>query len=149
MSRCKITAGCNSCVFCELKQLLLQVQTRTFFCFCSRGGHMVDHPAYLSPQTVLTFVLSRHRSVAPHTPRILLHGPPGSGKSLQAALIAQKYNIVNSKPSITAAPSLLSLQYRSPHLATLSVSKCNLYSYVSPCFICGSLVLIKQVASTS
>ncbi|XP_046904465.1 adenylate kinase 8 [Hypomesus transpacificus] len=44
---------------------------------------------------VLMYVLSRHRSVAPHTPRILLFGPPGSGKSLQAKLISQKYNIVN------------------------------------------------------
>ncbi|KAI4882208.1 hypothetical protein NFI96_034144, partial [Prochilodus magdalenae] len=44
---------------------------------------------------VLTYVLSRHRSAAPHTPRIILLGPPGSGKSLQAGLIAQKYNLVN------------------------------------------------------
>ncbi|XP_010898403.2 adenylate kinase 8 isoform X2 [Esox lucius] len=44
---------------------------------------------------VLTYVLSRHRSVAPHTPRVLLFGPPGSGKSLQAKLISQKYNTVN------------------------------------------------------
>ncbi|MGH0155961.1 UNVERIFIED_CONTAM: hypothetical protein FKN15_030324 [Acipenser sinensis] len=54
-----------------------------------------DQPSIDVFSQVLTFVLSRHRSVAPHTPRILLHGPPGSGKSLQAALIAQKYNIVN------------------------------------------------------
>ncbi|XP_041756491.1 adenylate kinase 8 isoform X4 [Coregonus clupeaformis] len=44
---------------------------------------------------VLTYILSQHRSVAPHTPRVLLFGPPGSGKSLQAKLISQKYNIVN------------------------------------------------------
>ncbi|XP_029469693.1 adenylate kinase 8 isoform X3 [Rhinatrema bivittatum] len=44
---------------------------------------------------VLTFVQSRHRNAAPHTPRILLFGPPGSGKSLQAALMTQKYGIVN------------------------------------------------------
>nr|XP_014341646.1 PREDICTED: adenylate kinase 8 isoform X2 [Latimeria chalumnae] len=44
---------------------------------------------------VLTYVKSQHRSPAPHTPRIVLYGPPGSGKSLQAALIAQKYSIVN------------------------------------------------------
>ncbi|XP_030647836.1 adenylate kinase 8 [Chanos chanos] len=43
----------------------------------------------------LRFVLSRHRSAAPHTPRILLFGPPGSGKSLQARLLAQKYKIIN------------------------------------------------------
>ncbi|XP_055776503.1 adenylate kinase 8 isoform X3 [Salvelinus fontinalis] len=44
---------------------------------------------------VLTYILSRHCSVAPHTPRVLLFGPPGSGKSLLAKLISQKYNIVN------------------------------------------------------
>ncbi|KAL7839846.1 hypothetical protein SRHO_G00265040 [Serrasalmus rhombeus] len=44
---------------------------------------------------VLTYVLSRHRSAAPHTPRIILLGPPGSGKSLQARLIAKKYDIVS------------------------------------------------------
>ncbi|XP_062873818.1 adenylate kinase 8 [Trichomycterus rosablanca] len=44
---------------------------------------------------VLSYVLSRHRSAAPSTPRILLLGPPGSGKSLQAGLISQKYNVVN------------------------------------------------------
>ncbi|XP_027018590.2 adenylate kinase 8 isoform X2 [Tachysurus fulvidraco] len=44
---------------------------------------------------VLSYVLSRHRSDAPHTPRILLFGPPGCGKSLQASLLAQKYNLVD------------------------------------------------------
>uniref|UniRef100_A0AAR2KXG7 Nucleoside-diphosphate kinase n=1 Tax=Pygocentrus nattereri TaxID=42514 RepID=A0AAR2KXG7_PYGNA len=44
---------------------------------------------------VLTYVMSRHRSAAPHTPRIILLGPPGSGKSLQARLIAKKYDIVS------------------------------------------------------
>ncbi|XP_056601569.1 adenylate kinase 8 isoform X2 [Triplophysa dalaica] len=43
----------------------------------------------------LNFVLSRHRSAAPFTPRILLFGPLGSGKSLQAKLITQKYGTVN------------------------------------------------------
>ncbi|KAJ8379716.1 hypothetical protein SKAU_G00004940 [Synaphobranchus kaupii] len=44
---------------------------------------------------VLTSVLHRPRCVAPHTPRVLLLGPPASGKSLLAERIAQKYNIVN------------------------------------------------------
>lgn len=48
----------------------------------------------------LTYVQTRHRSAAPFTPRILFCGPPGSGKSLQAALIAQKYGVVNSKFSV-------------------------------------------------
>uniref|UniRef100_A0A8C8VG37 Nucleoside-diphosphate kinase n=1 Tax=Pelusios castaneus TaxID=367368 RepID=A0A8C8VG37_9SAUR len=44
---------------------------------------------------MLAFVESQPRSAAPFTPRILLCGPPGSGKSLQAALLAQKYGVVN------------------------------------------------------
>ncbi|KAM6954520.1 adenylate kinase 8 [Aplochiton taeniatus] len=44
---------------------------------------------------VLNYILSLQRTMAPHTPRILLFGPPGSGKSLMAKLISQKYNIVN------------------------------------------------------
>ncbi|XP_053337255.1 adenylate kinase 8 isoform X1 [Clarias gariepinus] len=44
---------------------------------------------------VLSYILSRHRSDAPHTPRILLFGPPGCGKSLQAGSLAQKYNLVD------------------------------------------------------
>ncbi|XP_039620234.1 adenylate kinase 8 [Polypterus senegalus] len=54
-----------------------------------------DQPCIDVFSQVLTFVLSRHRSVAPFTPRILLFGSPGSGKSLQAELLSQKYNIVN------------------------------------------------------
>ncbi|XP_003229468.1 adenylate kinase 8 [Anolis carolinensis] len=42
----------------------------------------------------LSFVQSRFRSEAPFLPRVLLLGPPGSGKSLQAALLAQKYGLV-------------------------------------------------------
>ncbi|XP_035386002.1 adenylate kinase 8 [Electrophorus electricus] len=44
---------------------------------------------------VLTYVMTRPHSAAPHTPRILLLGPPGSGKSLQASLLAHKYSIVD------------------------------------------------------
>ncbi|XP_036383951.1 adenylate kinase 8 [Megalops cyprinoides] len=44
---------------------------------------------------VLTQVQCRSRSAAPHTPRVLLLGPPASGRSLQAGLLAQKYNLVN------------------------------------------------------
>ncbi|XP_053551924.1 adenylate kinase 8, partial [Bombina bombina] len=54
-----------------------------------------DQPCMDVFSQVLTFVLSRPRSLAPHTPRILLYGPPGSGRSLQAALLAEKYGLVN------------------------------------------------------
>uniref|UniRef100_A0A8U7NK07 Adenylate kinase 8 n=1 Tax=Corvus moneduloides TaxID=1196302 RepID=A0A8U7NK07_CORMO len=54
-----------------------------------------DQPSVDVLSQVLAFVQSRHRSAAPFTPRILFCGPPGSGKSLQAALIAQKYDVVN------------------------------------------------------
>ncbi|XP_069465415.1 adenylate kinase 8 [Ambystoma mexicanum] len=54
-----------------------------------------DQPCLDVFSQAVTFVQSRHRSVAPHTPRILLYGPPGSGRSLQAALLAQRYGIVD------------------------------------------------------
>ncbi|XP_028918076.1 adenylate kinase 8 [Ornithorhynchus anatinus] len=54
-----------------------------------------DQPCVDVFYQALTYVQSQHRSNAPFTPRILLCGPPGSGKSLQAALLAQKYGIVN------------------------------------------------------
>uniref|UniRef100_A0ABM5F6J2 Adenylate kinase 8 isoform X1 n=2 Tax=Pogona vitticeps TaxID=103695 RepID=A0ABM5F6J2_9SAUR len=44
---------------------------------------------------VLSHVQVPPRIAAPFSPRILLCGPPGSGKSLQAALLAQKYGIIN------------------------------------------------------
>uniref|UniRef100_A0A8D0E553 Nucleoside-diphosphate kinase n=1 Tax=Salvator merianae TaxID=96440 RepID=A0A8D0E553_SALMN len=43
----------------------------------------------------LQLAVSRPRSDAPFTPRVLLLGPPGSGKGLQAALLAQKYGLVH------------------------------------------------------
>ncbi|XP_044875440.1 adenylate kinase 8-like [Mauremys mutica] len=54
-----------------------------------------DQPCADVFSQVLTFVESQPRSAAPFTPRVLLCGPPGSGKSLQAALLAQKYGLVN------------------------------------------------------
>ncbi|XP_069841846.1 adenylate kinase 8 isoform X1 [Dendropsophus ebraccatus] len=54
-----------------------------------------DQPCTDVLSQVLTFVLSKPRSLAPYTPRILLYGPPGSGRSFQAALLAQKYDVVN------------------------------------------------------
>ncbi|KAM3912476.1 adenylate kinase 8 [Leptodactylus fuscus] len=54
-----------------------------------------DQPCMDVLSQALTYVLSKPRSLAPFTPRILLYGPPGSGRSLQAALLAQKYDIIN------------------------------------------------------
>ncbi|XP_051893021.1 adenylate kinase 8 isoform X2 [Pristis pectinata] len=63
----------------------------------SKKYHIInaDQPSVDVLSQVLSHVQSRHRSVAPYTPRIILHGPPGSGRSLQAAMIAEKYRIVN------------------------------------------------------
>ncbi|XP_052525407.1 adenylate kinase 8 isoform X1 [Tympanuchus pallidicinctus] len=54
-----------------------------------------DQPCVDVISQALTYVQTQPRSAAPFTPRILFCGPPGSGKSLQAALIAQKYGVVN------------------------------------------------------
>ncbi|XP_061438615.1 adenylate kinase 8-like isoform X2 [Rhineura floridana] len=54
-----------------------------------------DQPCVDVFAQALNFVLSCPCSDAPFTPRVLLLGPPGCGKNLQAALLAQKYGIVN------------------------------------------------------
>nr|XP_020145132.1 adenylate kinase 8 isoform X2 [Microcebus murinus] len=54
-----------------------------------------DQPCVDVFYQALTYVQTHHRSNAPFTPRVLLCGPTGSGKSLQAALLAQKYSLVN------------------------------------------------------
>lgn len=60
----------------------------------------------LIESTVLSFLSSKPRSAAPHTPRIALLGPTGSGKGVQAALLANKYNIVNGAYKIYVYLSL-------------------------------------------
>nr|KAF6482991.1 adenylate kinase 8 [Rousettus aegyptiacus] len=54
-----------------------------------------DQPCVDVFYQALTYVQTSHRSNAPFTPRVLLLGPMGSGKRLQAALLAQKYGLVN------------------------------------------------------
>ncbi|KAM5299456.1 adenylate kinase 8 isoform 2-T2 [Ctenodactylus gundi] len=54
-----------------------------------------DQPCVDVFYQALTYVQTRHRSNAPFTPRVVLCGPVGSGKSLQASLLAQKYGLVN------------------------------------------------------
>ncbi|XP_039660264.1 adenylate kinase 8 isoform X1 [Perca fluviatilis] len=51
-----------------------------------------DQPHADIYQQVLAFVQTRRRSI---TPRILLLGPPGSGKSHQARLLSEKYKMVD------------------------------------------------------
>nr|XP_044634419.1 adenylate kinase 8 isoform X3 [Equus asinus] len=59
-----------------------------------------DQPCVDVFYQALTYVQTNHRSNAPFTPRVLLCGPMGSGKSLQAALLAQKYSLVNVPDSL-------------------------------------------------
>ncbi|XP_029903932.1 adenylate kinase 8 [Myripristis murdjan] len=54
-----------------------------------------DQPHSHVYQQVLGFVQTRQPSSEPCIPRILLFGPPGSGKSLQARLLSEKYKMVN------------------------------------------------------
>nr|XP_058927444.1 adenylate kinase 8 isoform X2 [Kogia breviceps] len=54
-----------------------------------------DQPCVDVLYQALAYVQTIHRSNAPFTPRVLLCGPVGSGQSLQAALLAQKYGLVN------------------------------------------------------
>ncbi|XP_028353027.1 adenylate kinase 8 isoform X4 [Physeter macrocephalus] len=60
-----------------------------------------DQPCVDVFYQALTYVQTIHPSNAPFTPRVLLCGPVGSGRSLQAALLAQKYGLVNVPDNIT------------------------------------------------
>ncbi|XP_048586819.1 adenylate kinase 8-like [Nematostella vectensis] len=44
---------------------------------------------------VLADIKTNPRSQAPHTPRVVLLGPTGCGKSVQAELLASKYGLIN------------------------------------------------------
>ncbi|XP_029424622.1 adenylate kinase 8 [Nannospalax galili] len=54
-----------------------------------------DQPCVDVFYQALTYVQTGRRCNAPFTPKVLLCGPSGSGKSLQATLLAQKYGLVN------------------------------------------------------
>ncbi|XP_054982534.1 adenylate kinase 8 isoform X2 [Sorex araneus] len=54
-----------------------------------------DQPCMDVFYQALTYVQSSHRSNAPFTPRVVLLGPVGSGRRLQAALLAQRYGLVD------------------------------------------------------
>ncbi|XP_030853093.1 adenylate kinase 8-like [Strongylocentrotus purpuratus] len=54
-----------------------------------------DQPKADVYSQVTTFLSSKTRSLAPHNPRIVLLGPTGSGKTVQAALPASKYGIID------------------------------------------------------
>ncbi|XP_051040951.1 adenylate kinase 8 isoform X2 [Phodopus roborovskii] len=54
-----------------------------------------DQPCVDVFYQALTYVQTGHRCNAPFTPKVLLCGAMGSGKSLQAALLAQRYGLVD------------------------------------------------------
>ncbi|ELT89859.1 hypothetical protein CAPTEDRAFT_200548 [Capitella teleta] len=54
-----------------------------------------DQPKADVCSQVMTFLHSKPRTAAPHTPRIVLLGSTGSGKGVQASLLANKYGIIN------------------------------------------------------
>lgn len=54
-----------------------------------------DQPRADVLSQTLSFLSMNSRDNAPHTPRIILLGPPGSGKSEQASLLCSKYQLVH------------------------------------------------------
>ncbi|CAK8679207.1 unnamed protein product [Clavelina lepadiformis] len=54
-----------------------------------------DQPKIDVLAQVLSYINIQQRSVAPHTPRVLLIGPIGCGKSTMAKKLAEKYKIVD------------------------------------------------------
>lgn len=60
------------------------------------------------PHIVLSFLCTVSRTAAPHIPRVVLLGPTGCGKSLQAAQLAKKYNLVEVDCSLLIRQTLAS-----------------------------------------
>lgn len=58
--------------------------------------HSLMHNGYLTV-VVMAYLKMNHRDSAPHTPTLILLGPTGCGKSVQAELLASKYGLVNGK----------------------------------------------------
>ena len=67
---------------------------------------------------VLSYLKMKHRDSAPHTPRVILLGPTGCGKSVQAELLASKYGLINGK----SIHNVVTLQHCWPSLLFLSSS---------------------------
>lgn len=55
-------------------------------------AHRCDYAIVI---VVLSYLKMKHRDSAPHTPRVILLGPTGCGKSVQAELMASKYGVIN------------------------------------------------------
>ena len=70
---------------------------------CLDWAHLQSCPYTLLP--VFQFLCTLRRSVAPHTPRVVLLGPSGSGKSLQAASLARNYRLVDGEKMINSVLS--------------------------------------------
>ena len=69
---------------------------------CSRHSNIIKivHSCDYSIVVVLSYLKMKHRDSAPHTPRVILLGPTGCGKSVQAELLASKYGLINGKRNI-------------------------------------------------
>ncbi|XP_077986552.1 adenylate kinase 8-like [Glandiceps talaboti] len=65
-------------------------------CYCKVSKKInADQPKSDVFSQAWSFLNSQARTAAPHSPRIVLLGPTGSGKKTQAALLASKYHIVS------------------------------------------------------
>ncbi len=78
------------------------------------------------------------RSNAPFTPRVILLGPTGSGKSLQAAQLARKYRLVDSK-----LPAVYSPVLESPCVFELAIQFTTLWYLL--CFCCLFVLFVCAV----
>ena len=72
--------------------------------YCSKELHLSRFHNSLDccVLSVLSYLKMNNRNNAPHTPRLILLGPTGCGKSVQAELLASKYGFVNGKRILNA-----------------------------------------------
>lgn len=74
-----------------LTNLLMMCSHKVAISYCRFNATIIVN------SIVVTFLHTRFRSAAPVTPHIILLGPTGAGKSVQAAILTEKYQVVNGK----------------------------------------------------
>ena len=86
-----ITVNSHSVIICTLPLM------RLIGCITALVKGSLFNLFVLFGISVVAYLKNCSRTNAPHTPRVILLGPTGSGKSVQAELLASKYNLANGK----------------------------------------------------
>ena len=91
---CKVVTECEPLTNSSVGEILPELNLSQIPHSLNAHSPVTPEP-HVSAPTVYTFLCTEPRSMAPHTPRVVLLGPTGSGKSLQALHLARTYHLVS------------------------------------------------------